>query len=367
MAYRVFRLTGLVLTLVCALTVVGWTRPARHPKAKINKIPGKLTFLRGDALWLLSQNGTTLRKLATVSNAAWPVGWDRTANRIAWADDQGLWVLDLRTGAKQKLTQPPTKGDFGSGHFDPWGTPAWDKTGRWLFIGGNISQDVDADGGVWQFTADNQTPPKQIISPSPSIGPAFRAPLLSPNGRYLFDVDVEDGQITAYLYNLQQQKYIPVSIPAILVQLGDYGWLPDNQTLAIGNFAGRYEKDAPPSHGGIWRFNPFTSQARPWLAKGKTIGPLALSPNGRLLAYALPGPHKLQYRIHDLRTGRDRCVLVATNYSPDRLSWAPDSRYLAASMLRQDATRYDIYIIDTQTGTLVQTIKDARAPSWSPR
>jgi len=99
-----------------------WVRPVLSPDGK-HVLFGRQTFddASDDSLWIISTDGTGLRKLASVQaipskdgqgfeTALQSAVWSPSGRHVAYEDSQSLFVVNVETGAQRELSLPPELG-----------------------------------------------------------------------------------------------------------------------------------------------------------------------------------------------------------------------------------------------------------------
>jgi len=133
-------------------------------------------------------------------------------------------------------------------------------------------------------------------------------------GENLHLIDVQTGHVTA---NVAIRKGGPISGPA---------WSPDGKTILFTRM--RLEKEDWPCR--IVALNLETRKERELYASGRRAGPLAVSPDGRQLAFSGEG----QLKVIPTAGGEPRTLvrkdpnLRDTDFFGAPIAWTPDGRYV---------------------------------------
>src|SRR5205807_4074144 len=86
-------------------------------------------------------------------------------------------------------------------------------------------------------------------------------------------------------------------------------------------------------------------------ATRRGLSELAISPDGKLVAYAGPNcTTRQEVRLRDLALGRERVLRPAGGISVFQLCFSPDSRTLAVSYVTEHPAQARIELLDLATG-----------------
>jgi outer membrane protein assembly factor BamB len=239
---------------------------------------------------------------------------------IAYALGDQIWGMDVRTGQKQRLFDPPGAPGAGIGHpawsrdgkkiavalGDVWlidvatrksrilaradgrsylGTPVWSVDGRYVYVARNLRDDVDADGGLWRIAV--RTGQAQVfIRPEDVDWPFHTAPQVSADGRYLVSSGLLDGDSSFYAIDLSANTRLKLPYQQLFHHVRCYTFDASRSVLYFGVDA---DTDMPIAKGpgGVWRWDLATNRCTPWGFKGQTIGALAMNPTGTRLLVAV--------------------------------------------------------------------------------
>jgi Tol biopolymer transport system component len=306
----------------------------------------------GYDLWRIAPDGSALQPLTQGPYDDREVAWSPDGRHVAFASDRAgsydIWLLELATGTLRPLTSEG--GDEFMPTFSPDGAEVAfvrtiDRTTRSIAVvslATGRSRDVDGAtgrvdapswgrGGTLVHHVSTAGASQLAVGPTVQTGQqnvfAFRAGWLSANEI----VYVADGRI-------QRRD----------VRSGTASEIPFTATLPVVRAA-------------YTRTRRDVDARTPRVARG-IVAP-AMAPDGRQVAFAALGD---LYLMPIGGAPRNLTDDAALDTDP---AWSPDGRYLAWSSDRAGSTLLDLWIYDTQSGTMRQLTREptsAMAPAWSP-
>jgi len=223
------------------------------------------------------------------------------AQTIAYGLDTHIWVMDVQTRQKFMIIDPPgephdfvdtlvwssdkktiaarIKGDIWladvpsrksrvlirANHQPFSGTPAWSKDGKYLYVGRNLYDDGDADGGLWQINVQNGES-HRIIQPESVDWPIHNQPCVSADGHYLISCDQIDGATSFYAIDLRSNKPITLPHQQIFKYVIHYSFDKYCKMLLLGAVADNDPFENGP--GGVWQWDLITNTCSPWILYG---------------------------------------------------------------------------------------------------
>jgi eukaryotic-like serine/threonine-protein kinase len=312
----------------------------------------------GGGIFVMGAAGQSVRRLSDFGfNPAWSpdgkeivfgagVAWD-PASRIAL--DSQLWVVNVFTGAKRRLTNPSVVPDAVQPNWSPHGH----RIAYWAVHGGQRD--------IWTVAADG-THPVAVTQDAPLDW----SPVWSPDGSRLYfasdragsmnlwrvGVDEKSGRVLGGLEAITTPS--PYTGPISISRDGRIAYV---QHLTTGNIQ---TVGFDPAKGRI------TSQPR-WITQGsRQARNPDLSPDGEWLAFHDEGK---QEHIFVVKTDGTGLRQLTNEVHKDRYPhWSPDGRRI--SFLSNHGGQYDIWLIDPNGGALQRlTYTSAPAvyfPVWSP-
>jgi dipeptidyl aminopeptidase/acylaminoacyl peptidase len=349
-------------------------------------------------LWLWDTDGGNLRELAPDH---WVHGFcfSPDGTRIAFTGQRRresrpreLWVLDLASDAVEQVTV-----DFWAGRRKEI---AWRPGTEQVVLTRDERRypeaDLPNDGGLWLVDVGTGEM-TCLIQPADAEWPMCQQPRFSTDGvmvatkregRYAAVLQVDDPE---HWLRLDSPKYMN---PEFLM---DWVWRPDAHTLLLAATTARRNVGAPGQAGvevlgpgGVWEW-PLAEQwavitpqlcdwewsdqqetaAQPLFGQGTTVFGLALSNDGKRLAYVTPEGVWLR----ELESGQERHLLAlelsdASELDAEwgaglplaQLSWSPDDRYLWANP--GDGASC---VIEVAKGDVIPVPKPAHEAAWRPQ
>jgi dipeptidyl aminopeptidase/acylaminoacyl peptidase len=287
-------------------------------------------------VWMTSWDGATTLQATTSAESEHTPHWSPDNRYLAFLSARGgarsaqVWLLDRRGGEAMQLTDVKQSiSDF-----------AWSPDGTRLVL---VAHDADSS------EADSGTPPKPIVI-----------------DRYHFKND-EDGYLGArhqhlYLFDIATRTLSPLTTGPY--DDDDPAWSPDGRRIAFQGHRG-----ADPDRDG--NTDIFVIDARPGATPtqlttfgGPDEGPLAWSPDGRLIAY-LQGsePKYSAYSMNRLAIvpaagGPARVVSPALDREVVDPAWSPDGASIVV-MVVDDRARY-LARVRVADGTVARIIDGPR-------
>lgn len=306
-------------------------------------------------IWTMKPDGSELRQLTSGHGDHRDPSFSPDGTRIAFSSDRAfegsfdIWVVDVATGALQRVTADNTLEEF---------EPAWSPDGASLaFVSG-----TSANGVRIESISGTGTRATLVSAPA---GARLNSPSWS-----------RDGQKLAYVQFLSNKSQLMVSgkpvasntdvfpFPARWLSANELLYTADGKILvadiASGNahavpFQATVKLNRP-----SYQRKSFDFDARRQREARGIVGP-ALSPNGQHIAFQALN----QIWVADMR-GRPRQLTRDSYYKSDP-AWSPDGRKLAYSS--DKAGTPDIYVLDLASGNeqRVTSLPGAEvSAAWSP-
>jgi Tol biopolymer transport system component len=185
----------------------------------------------------------------------------------------------------------------------------------------------------------------------------LRAANLSSDGAKVAGVNVEGGRTDVWVADASRGSSTRLTHAGFNVSPV---WAPDGRTIYFASRrAGPYE---------IWARDVDASQPAVRIAAGTGTGlhafPLAVSPDGRLLAYSQTSPgHHADIWVVPLEGGGPRAV-VASPFDDLAAVFSPDSTMMAYQSA--EAGRWEVYVVRLRDGRRTVVSSDGgQRPRWS--
>ena len=349
--------------LLLSVLLVGQGDACGEPVAQAG---GSLLFMRDGRFWLATAQGSDARKLCPGEGLGsyWRPVWDRKGRRFAWVEVDGVWVYDTARASRFRVPMaPPAK-------LAPWGTPAWDGDGNGLYVGGFVSRQIDADGGLWRIPVQRGGKAEVIFPAIDADYAAHLSPKISPGGRYLasgYRAEVSDLRV----YDLVRRRELGVTKPKAVVDHHlDYEWCGEGMLLVSCDTHAIPELELARGPGGVWKWDLVTGKATPWLAGGLPVEEVAVSPKGRLIAFvvgsggAAAGTEVKELRVYD-SAGKGTATVWRGRGKRCTVGWSPDGQALAV-LCEQGGIDGDLWVVNRGTGKARLVAHEVGGFAWRP-
>lgn len=357
-------------------------------------------FGRSGVIDSIGLDGREEKKLADLTNSNFSSGidWSPDGNRLAFSDTPpdtqqlAIYVFDLRTGEKRKVTSPPSRiwGDWDP-RFSPDGsslafkrvTDFWADDLYWIPVAGGTPQRLSAGtGGIWghSWTQDG----RHVVASCQRSGSLFGLWLYSP-ARVSQPTRLIQGGADS-ITPASARKSSRIAWVNKIEDLNVYrvaasGNAQPTKLIAstLRDWGARYSRD-----GGIAFISDRTGDREIWLASGdgsrqvqatkldnRWIGNLHWSPDGKRLAFdsrrrEYPSVFTMDCDLEALRCGQPK--QVTSGISALHPNWSADgaSLYFASErsgrweVWKQPANGGNAVQITTSGGLISQESVDGR-------
>ncbi len=356
----------------------------------------------GYDLWAIAPDGSNQRKLTWGNFDDREPAWSHDGTRVAFSSDRGdplgsdynIWVLDLRSGALQRMTKDPGQDTMPS--FSPddkeisfistrdnaqsvWAVSMLDNAERRI-TDPKIRADASSwgPGGEIAYHAFAQGQSRLELAGRSLTGTenafAFRASWVSPTEFYY----VSDGKIRRRSIasedrppqTVEFSAALQVTRPSYVHRKRDFTSVtprpvlgivrpeisPDGTRLAFAAIGDIYLMSIGGKPENLTR-DRFLDTEPAW------------SPDGTKLAYSSDkGGDLLQLWIRDLKTGQDRQLTKLTT-QPMGASWSPDGSRIAFLEVDGMWRRATVSVVNVATGKVTKihdSLFGPGTPAWSP-
>ncbi len=359
-------------------TTGGRAVPITEPLAGYHRLPrwspdgSQLAFQSGGSIYLVPALGGRPRLLVAPQPGRWVAypAWSPDGREIVYVEDQTVYVRRLDGGPARPVARRP------AAH-----SPAWSPDGRWIaFVSGNpIFVFGEAPGGspvnignvapssIWVAPAGGGEPIRITDDRSLNVSPVWY-----PRGRRLLFVSDRDGSRDVYEVVLNRSGS-PTGVPARLTTgLGAH-------TISLSADGRRMAYTVYAQSSNVWtmRIPPAgaapAAEAVPVTSGNHTIEGLALSPDGRWLAFDSDRSGNQDiYRIplagDPTSPDHDEPVQLTSDPADDFVSsWSRDGQEIALHSYRDGVRR--IRLISAEGGPLREVVAsppNQRSPGWAP-
>ena len=155
---------------------------------------------------LMNSDGSSRITIAPAADAPSRGIWDKHGCDLCWIGGNELYILDMATGSRGRLTGPPVTGP--DGHLAP-SESAWDSMGKSLFVDMLVSSDVGPDAGIWHLSIDGKSSPAMVLPPAPCEEARDAGLQVSPNGRYLVaSVRGSQAVMSLWFYDIRDRHLV---------------------------------------------------------------------------------------------------------------------------------------------------------------
>jgi len=318
------------------------------------------------------------------------VSWSPDGTRITYHTQDArdpTFVADRDGSNARQIYTNPNEG--GHNHF-----PIWSSDGKFIYFVSGIPAINEMDlwrvpssgGSAERMTSHNN----QVLSPAPIDDDhvVYLAPEADGSGPWLWALDV--SRRTTQRVSLGIERYMSVSASAdgrrlvttvanpsanlssvpILPRLATDRDVKPFTVPSVNATSPRFAGDSlyylsrAGAEIGLWRFRDGQAQQMWKATEGGPIDPPAISPDGRVIAFALLRNGK--HRLHRLSAdGAELQPLTDTIDVRGTASWSPDGKWIAVG--GSDNNGAGLFKIPVDGGTPVRVLKgQAIDPVWSP-
>jgi Tol biopolymer transport system component len=324
----------------------------------------RLSFESGGAIYLVPALGGAAKLLVPATGAPRDEGpgfvaWSPEGGRIAYAVERSIYVRSVSGGPATRIAT-----------LDQPHSLAWSPDGsRLAFVRGNAAFSYTrnaigniAPSSIWIMPVTGGVPVR--ITDAASLN---TSPVWLPDGRGLLFISDRDGSRDLYRVPLDRAG-APAGAPVRLTSglaLHGIDLARDGRVLVYAGFT-EYANiwTLPiPAHGAV----ASSADARPLTAGHQSIEGMAVSPDGRWLAFDSDrGGTQAIYRL-SLAGGDPEPLSTADSGGDFMPSWSPDAREIAYYGFRQGRRR--LYVMPMDGGPPTSVAVDSgnqRFPDWSP-
>jgi Tol biopolymer transport system component/DNA-binding SARP family transcriptional activator len=324
----------------------------------------RLSFESGGAIYLVPALGGAAKLLVPATSAPRDEGpgfvaWSPDGSRIAYTVERSIYVRPASGGPATRMAT-----------LDQPHSLAWSPDGSWIaFVRGNAAFSYTrnaigniAPSSVWIMPAAGGAPMPITDAASLNTSPAWL-----PDGRGLLFISDRDGSRDLYRVALDRGGR-PTGAPVRLTSglaLHGIDLSRDGRVLVYTGFTEYANIWALPipAHGAV----ASAADARPLTAGHQSIEGMAVSPDGRWLAFDSDrGGAQAIYRVA-LAGGEPEPLSTADSGGDFMPSWSPDAHEIAYYGFRQGRRR--LYVMPVDGGPPTSVAADSgnqRFPDWSP-
>jgi len=307
--------------------------------------------------------------LAVLVGAAAGSGAGLHGSRIAFAIERGsissLYSVRPNGTGLRRLTVPPTRQDLGGDS-----GPVWSPGGQRIVFERDLTY-----WGADRFRLA-AVPAAGGIARQLTVGPYDAMPTISPTGRRIAFVRVQDGNVSLFTIDRQGHHAAPLVADGLDVTPA---WSPDGQKIVFSRLAERslpieqatlYLADADGSHVRSLGTVPVRGVSPAWSPDGRRIAFVSFADhNGSACPGGACSPNGEIYVVGADGTGLTR--LTASKADDEHPTWSPDgSRIAFASgfLLRSEGHLSWLVTIPAAGGRMTQVgrFSGVLDPAWSP-
>jgi Tol biopolymer transport system component/DNA-binding SARP family transcriptional activator len=325
----------------------------------------RIAFQAGGVIYVVPALGGTPRSLVSPARGRWVgyLAWSPDGRELAYVESDTVYLRSVDAGPSRPLPTPPGPHSL-----------SWSPDGEALaLVSGNAAFVFGARPQSSSVNIGNAAPSSIWVLPVRS-GPAIRitddanlntSPVWGAGGRELLFVSDRDGSRDVYRVPLSANRVPAGPVQRLTTGLDAHTITlsKDGKRLAVAVFrqtANIYSLDIPRAGSAA------AAEARPLTSGSQAVEGVALSPDGRWLAF--DSDRNGNQDVFKMPVEGGAAVPLTTYRGDDFMSsWSPDGSKIAYYSYRDGTRRVVVMSADGEGGREVgRTPAGQRYPGWSP-